>query len=300
MRTMQKSKVISIVGPTAAGKTSLSITLAQKYQGEVISADSRQVYRGMDLGTGKVTTEEMAGIPHHLLDVAEPTDVYTAADFARDGTTALEDILDRNELPIIAGGTFFYVDMLLGRNSTPAVAPNESLRSELEKKSATELYTLLTEKDPRRAAEMDPHNARRLVRALEIVEALGSVPPIETVENYDVLTLGIKIDKETLHHNIHIRLLERLEQGMVAEVEALLANGVSHERLEDLGLEYRYLSRYLRGELTYEEMIPVLETKIKQFAKRQMTWLKRDTAIVWIEKNNPEHIFQVVDAWLTH
>lgn len=293
-----RPKVLSIVGPTAAGKTSLSIALAKNYDGEVISADSRQVYVGMDLGTGKVTPEEMEGVPHHLLDVAAASEVYTATDFARDGKAALLAILEKKKLPIIAGGTFFYVDMLLGRSTAPEVPPNWELREQLEQLSTTELYEQLQAADPQRAATIDQHNGRRIVRALEIIAALGSVPVQKPEEAYDVLTLGIDIDKETLHHNIHVRLLERLDEGMVAEVEKLLAAGVTHERLEALGLEYRYLSRYLREEITYEEMKAQLEAKIRQFAKRQMTWLKRDETIVWADKNDTNTIFSTVDAWL--
>lgn len=294
-----KPKVLAIVGPTASGKTSLSIALAKKYNGEVISADSRQVYTGMDIGSGKVTPEEMGSIPHHLLDVADPMDIYNASDFKRDGSRALSEILENNHLPIIAGGTFFYVDMLLGRTSSPEVPPNQTLRSALEQLPSEVLYEKLLKIDPERAEVMDPKNARRLVRALEIVDAIGKVPKVETVETYNVLTLGISMPKEQLHHNIHVRLHQRLDEGMQAEAEALLAQGVTHERLEDLGLEYRYLSRYLRGELTYEEMTKQLETKTRQFAKRQMTWLKKDPTIVWVEKNDLEHVFKVVTHWLT-
>lgn len=295
----KKPKVLVIVGPTASGKTSLSIALAEKFNGEVISADSRQVYTGMDIGSGKVTAAEMGTVPHHLLDVANPMDIYNASDFKRDGSKALSGILKNNHLPIIAGGTFFYIDMLLGRTSSPEVPPNEALRNELEQLPSEALYEKLEALDPERAEMMDPKNARRLVRALEIVDAIGKVPKVEMLETYDVLTLGITTPKEQLHKNIHIRLHQRLDEGMQAEVETLLAQGVTHERLEDLGLEYRYLSRHLRGELSYDEMTKQLETKTRQFAKRQMTWLKKDPSIVWVEKNDFEHVFKVVSNWLT-
>lgn len=297
---MSKPKVLVIVGPTAAGKTSLSITLAKQFAGEVISADSRQVYTGMDLGTGKVTAEEMAGVPHHLLDVVSPMTTYTASDFAADGANAIETIQNNGHLPIIAGGTFFYIDMLLGRSSTPEVPPNKALRAELETLTIEELFAQLEAADPARAKTIDKHNARRIIRSLEIIAALGKVPNDLREEPYDVLTIGIDIDKETLHRNIHVRLLERLEQGMVAEVEELLAQGVSHERLEDLGLEYRYLSRYLRGELTYVEMVEQLESKTRQFAKRQMTWLKRDQSIHWIKPADLERIYTTVHNFLNN
>ncbi len=294
-----KPKVVVIVGPTASGKTSLSIKIAKRYTGEVISADSRQVYRGMDLGTGKVTVAEMDGIPHHLLDVADPATVYTVADFVAAGRETITSIIDRNHLPIIAGGTFLYVDTLLGRMSTPSVPPNESLRDELSTNSTDELFEMLTELDPARATAIDRYNPRRLIRAIEIATALGAVPATNTTTPYDTLTLGITIDKDTLHHNIHVRLLERLEAGMVAEVETLLAAGITHDRLESFGLEYRYISRYLRGLIDYDTMISELETKIRQFAKRQYTWLKRDQSIVWVDPKDFETITGCIDRFLS-
>ena len=278
---MEKPKILVIVGPTASGKTSLSVKLAKHYNGEVISADSRQVYRGLDLGTGKVTHEEMQGIPHHLLDVADPRETYTVTDFVRDGRAAIQDIHARGKLPIIAGGTFFYVDALLGRIVAPAVPPNPLLRTELEKLSNEELFARLETADPARAAAIDRHNPRRLVRALEIVAAWGTVPEPMTNELYDAHIIGIQIDKEQLHKNIHNRLIARFDDGMLDEVRNLHAHGLPYERMEDLGLEYRYIARYLQGKLSYEEMVQTLEIKIRQFAKRQMTWLKRDTSIEW-------------------
>jgi len=277
-----KPKVIVIVGPTASGKTMLSIEIATLCDGEVVSADSRQVYRGLDIGTGKVTPEEMNGIPHHLLDVADPMDVYTAADFARDGQAAINGILEQNHLPIIAGGTFFYVDALLGTVAVPEAPPNPALRASLEKRTAEALFAELQEKDAARAETIDPHNKVRLVRALELIDALGSVPTPTSEPLYDALFLGIEITEAQLHHNIYKRIIDRLDHGMIEEVVQLHANGMTYERMEELGLEYRYISRHLKGELTKEAMIDELNTKTRQFAKRQLTWLKRYTAVQWV------------------
>lgn len=297
---MNTSPLIVIVGPTASGKTSLSIRIASQFGGEVISADSRQVYRGLDLGSGKVTTAEMQGIPHHLLDIADPATTYNASDFVRDAKTAISDIVDRKHLPVIAGGTFFYIDSLLGRLSLPTVAPNDTLRAELEALPTEELSLRLTKLDPVRAATIDHSNPRRLVRAIEIATALGHVPPtVTTPSPYHPLTLGIMIDKESLHHNIHVRLLERLDVGMVAEVEGLIAAGITHERLESFGLEYRYVSRYIRGLIDYDTMVTELETKIRQFAKRQYTWLKRDSTIIWIDPKDTERTNKIVQDFLS-
>ncbi len=295
---MQKPKVIVIVGPTASGKTSLSIELAKKFNGEVISADSRQVYKGLDLGSGKVTKDEMQGIPHHMLDVADPKTVYTVSDYVRDARPILSAIEVRGLTPYIVGGSFFYVDALLGRVSLPEVAPNEGLRAELDMLTTEELFVYLRERDPRRASEIDKDNRRRLIRAIEISAELGSVPLPFTESPYDSLILGIAIDSETLKANIHARLIDRIEKGMVEEVKQLHENGLSYDRLESLGLEYRYIARHLTGELPYCKMLEELETKIGQFAKRQMTWLKRDKSIIWVDKSEIEDIEKRIKSFL--
>lgn len=293
-----KPKVIVIVGPTASGKTALSIEIAKQFGGEIVSADSRQVYRGLDLGTGKVTPEEMQGVPHHLLDLADPMEVYTAADFVRDARKAIADITSRRKLPIAVGGTFFYTDALLGRISTPEVTPDPELRAQLEEMNPESLFAALEKLDERRAAEIDPHNKRRLIRALEIVKALGTVPEQAPELVYETLSVGIDIPKNELHENIHIRLIERMEKGLIDEVRELHRNGMTYERMDELGLEYRYISRHLTGELREEKMLEELETKIKQFAKRQMTWLKRDKEIHWFRSADTEKIFATIKGFL--
>lgn len=298
--SMNKPKVIAIVGPTASGKTSLSIKLATQFSGEVISADSRQVYRQMDLGTGKVTQEEMAGIPHHLLDVADPMDIYTGVDFKRDASVALKDIINRGQQPIIAGGTFFYLELLRNSMQAAPVAPNPAFRQSLEQYSNAELLKQLQEQDPRRAETIDPDNRRRLERSLEIIDTLGAVPESTPAESeYDWLILGVDIPKETLHTNINIRLEERLDQGMIAEVQHLLDTGVTAKRLDDFGLEYRFILKYLQGDISYPEMCEQIETKSRQFAKRQLTWLKRYPEIIWVEPKNLPEIFQLTEDFLT-
>ncbi len=293
-----KPKVLTIVGPTASGKTSLSIDLALKFNGEIISADSRQVYRGLNLGSGKVTPDEMRGIQHHMLDVADPKDIYTVSEYVAGGRAALEEILRRKKLPIIVGGSFFYVDALLGKVTLPEVAPNYELRTQLEEISTGELYALLEKNDSRRALTVDKENRRRIIRALEISAELGAVPLPQSESPFTTLTLGIEISKSTLHENIHKRLMERLGDGMVEEVKRLHEEGLSYERLDALGLEYRYIGSYLEGKISYEEMVTTLETKSRQFARRQMTWLKRDQSIVWVDKNATEEIQDRVQSFL--
>lgn len=296
--SVSKPKILVIVGPTASGKTSLSITLAKGFNGEIVSADSRQVYKGLDIGTGKVTKQEMGGIPHHLLDVVEPTETYTVADYVRDGRNALTGIISRKKIPIIVGGTFLYVDALLGRISTPEVAPNIPLRNHLETLPTEELFALLKEKDSERAESIDKDNRRRLIRALEIVEAIGTVPKTERHEPYETLTIGISISKEDLRKNISRRLSDRLAQGMIEEVENLHANGLSYTRLSELGLEYKYIGEFLQNNINREEMCAQIETKSMQYAKRQMTWLKRNTEIQWFTLDEVEKIEEEVKEFL--
>ncbi len=281
---MIKPKIIVIVGPTASGKTALAIDLALRLNGEIISADSRQVYRKLDLGSGKVTPEEMQGIKHHLIDIADLSRAYTGADFVHDANLAISDIVGRGKLPIIAGGTFFYIELLKGTSRSAPVPPNPALRLELEKLTTEDLWQKLFILDPKRAEVIDPHNRHRLIRSLEIIDALGLVPKFEKVEsNFDWLTIGIQIEKSLLRERISLRLTERLDKGMVEEVDNLLKAGVSSERLIGLGLEYRYITEYLQGKITSEEMKKLLITKIGQFAKRQYTWLKRDLDITWFD-----------------
>jgi tRNA dimethylallyltransferase len=296
---MSKPKVVALVGPTASGKTGLSIKIAQEHDGEVISADSRQVYIGMDIGTGKITHDEMQGIPHHLINVADPVSIYTGADFMRDATTAIETILERKHLPIVTGGTFFYIDLLRGKMKPAPVEPNEDFRNSLAHFKDDELFAQLQEKDPKRASTIDPFNRRRLVRALEVIEALGSTPENTPSESpYEWLIIGLEVQNDSLQDKIRERLLARLEAGMIEEVESLNTQGVSFERLDDLGLEYRYIGQYLQKNITYDEMVNQLETKIRQYAKRQMTWLKRDSEIEWFANTNSAGILKRVGEFL--
>lgn len=282
-----KQKVIVIVGPTASGKSDFAIKLARKFQGEVVSADSRQVYRGMDIGTGKVTKAEQRLVPHHLLDIAEPKRDFSVARFQRLGSKAIRDITRRGKLPIVVGGTGFYIDVLVYDAKLPDVKPNKKLRAELEKQSAEHLFARLKKLDPARASSIDPHNKRRLVRALEIVISTGKpIPTLEKESPYDILWLGIALPKEIVGRRIAARLAKRFKQGMVAEVRRLHAEGVSFKRLESFGLEYRWVAYYLQDRTTLSEMKHVLERSIIQYAKRQMTWFKRNKDIRWIENEN--------------
>lgn len=282
MRKLKKPSIIAIIGPTSSGKSSLGIFLAKKFNGEIISADSRQVYRGMDVGTGKVTKKERGLVKHHLLDVANPKTVFTVSDFKQLAQKALNEIVSHNKLPIIVGGTGFYIDALVRDMALPEVPPNKKLRAELAKQSAEQLYKRLKKLDPVRASNIDSKNKRRLVRALEIILSTGRpVPKLESNIKYQVLWLGIR--PKDLNIKIEKRLDIRLKQGMIKEVKNLLKKGVSKKRLNDLGLEYRWVGRYIKGEINRREMRDGLLRDIIKYSKRQMTWFKKNKEIHWIK-----------------
>ena len=273
-------KLIVIAGTNASGKSGLGVELASRYGGEIVSADSRQVFRGLDLGSGKITPQEMQGVPHHLIDVCQPGDFFSMADFQRLAYAAIDGIQARGKLPFLVGGTGLYVDAVAEGYELSNRAPDLALRAELETHTTPELYQMLQKKLP--GTEIDPRNRNRVMRALERLAA-DDYHPGKRQPRYEVLKLGVSWDRETLKQRIDERLERRLRDGMVQEVQGLLDAGVSREFLMKLGLEYRYLTRYLDGELTYEQMVLELGNAIKKFAKRQVTWFKKDPAIHWLD-----------------
>jgi len=295
-KPQDRPKVIAIVGPTASGKSALGVFLAQKIGGEVISADSRQVYKGLDIATGKISKKEMAGVPHHLLDVASPKKVFSADDFLKKAQQAISMIYHTGHTPIVVGGTGFYIDTLTGRFVLPEVPPNPKLRAQLEKKSVEQLFTMLEKKDPARAKTIDKHNPVRLIRALEIAAKLGKSPTPTTKSPYEVLWLGITFPISVLEKRIYKRLRDRIAQGMVTEAKRLHAKGLSYKRMETLGLEYRSLARHLTGKISREEMETELQQAIKNYAKRQMTWFKKNKEINWV--TNKTEALRLAKAFL--
>lgn len=276
MSILSKRKIVVVAGPTASGKSDFAVDVALKENGEIVSADSRQIYKGLDIGTGKITKEEMKGIPHHMLDVANIGDDFSVAEYAHLARPVLEDILARGKTPIICGGTGQYVDALIYDAEVPAVPPNKTLRDELEKKSADELYAELLAKDSKRASEIDPHNKVRLVRAIEIASVLGSVPPLPKPELiYDTEFYLMSPTRELLRERITKRLEKRLNQGMIDEVKWVMAKGYNSDTMKRFGLEYEIIGKFLEGAITEEEMKQEIITKSMQYAKRQDTWNKK-------------------------
>jgi len=293
----KKPAIIVIVGPTATGKSDLAVTIAKKLDGEIISADSRQVYRGLDIGSGKITKKEMKGVPHHLLDVYSPKRIFTASKFKLKAEEAITKILNKGKVPIIVGGTGFYIQTIVDNLNLPAVKPNSTFRKKLTNKSTEELFLALQKLDPARAKTIDKHNRVRLIRALELVETIGKTPTLSPNKSpWNFLQIGLNPGVNHIYLNIKKRLRQRLNQGLIAEVAKLSQAGLSDQRLFNLGLEYRYVSLYLKGEIKKKEMIEKLEQAINQYAKRQMTWFKRDKNINWF-KNSNEALEYVDRQW---
>ncbi len=294
---MQKSKknsnkILVILGPTATGKSDLAVKLARKYNGEIISADSRQVYKGLDIGTGKITKKEMRGVPHFMLDVVSPKKVFSVAEWKKQTEKIIADIISRGKLPVICGGTGFYIQSIVDDVILPEVPPNKILREKLERKTADELFLMLKKIDPRRAETIERENPVRLIRAIEIAIKLGKVPPLKPVSKmpFDILQIGLTLPFENLREKIHTRLISRMKKGMIAEAKNLHKNGLSWKRMRELGLEYRYLADLLENKLTNQELIKKLEIEIWHYAKRQITWFKRDKRIKWFKSNQIKDI----------
>jgi len=294
--------LVVVLGPTASGKSTLGITLAQQFHGEIVSADSRQVYRGLDIGTAKVTPEERAFVPHHLLDVADPREVYTVSQFQRQAINAINDILARGHQPFLVGGSPHYIQAVVDHLDIPHIPPQPALRAQLETRPLSELVAQLEELDPESAATIDRNNLRRVIRALEV--CLVSGKPFSQQRGvaeplYRCLLLGIHWPREVLYQRIDARVDERMRQGMAQEVRDLLSKGVTHERLEALGLEYRFISRWLRGEFASEaEMVERLKFAIHDFTRRQLTWFRKDKRIVWLEGMDVERAEEEVRRFL--
>ena len=273
------TKILSIAGPTASGKSSRAVEEALARNGEIISVDSRQVYRGLDIGTEKITKKEMRGVPHHLIDIRDVNETYSAGDFVTDATRLIEEISARGKLPVLAGGTHFYFYTLLCGLQTGVDANLNCARN--EKISTEELFARIRELDPRRASELDPKNRRRLIRALEIIDLLGSVPSRYPRDDAIAPSCGYLVDwiiidppREELRARIDTRLKSALGRGLVDEVRRVREQ-VGDARLNELGLEYKIVGEFLRGERDEASLLPTLSAKLWQYARRQKAWLRK-------------------------
>ncbi len=277
--TRPQKPLLVIVGATGTGKSAFAVQLAKKLNGEVVSADSRQVYRGIDIGTGKITRREMRGVPHHLLNVAPLTRTYTVTRYQREALRVIRNIWRRGKLPILCGGTGLYIRAVVDGIVFPEVPPNRNLRTRLEEKTTAELYKLLQKKDSRRAKEIDRHNPRRLIRALEIADALGKVPALraKSIDAY-VLTLGLRLPKLELERRTRARVLSWLRRGLLREVR-----NVPDARIAELGLVYSWGKRLTANEITRTAFVEGLTRDLLKYVKRQETWFRKDKRVFWLK-----------------
>ncbi len=282
-----KPPVIVILGQTATGKSKLAVKIAKAINGEVVSADSRQVYKGLDIGTGKITKKEMRGIPHHLLDVISPKKKFTVTEYQKLAAERIKDILKRGKTPIICGGTGFYIDAVTKGTVFPEVPPNLKLRQSLSRKSAIALFLVLKKLDPERARSIDSKNKVRLIRAIEIAKYLGKVPKIKAVKpKYKFIKIGLYLPAEKLEKKISKRVKGMFKAGLLKEIKKLKAQGVSDQRLREFGFEY--------WQPTPDKVI----SETIKYAKRQMTWFKRDKEIKWLDASQNKQLVKQIPELL--
>ncbi len=287
-------QVIVIGGQTGTGKSDLAVSVAlllKKYNinSEIISADSRQVYTGGDLISAKISQKEMHGVPHHMLSITNMKKDYNVADYKKTATKIIKQIHAKKSVPIICGGTGLYIDNLIYKKTIPEVLPNLVLRAKLEKQSTEELFKILQKKDPTRAKNIDSKNKRRLIRALEIIEELGSVPDETNPELlYKTLFIGLTLPKDILEEKIVKRTNTRMKLGMQKEIQALHESGLSYDRLQSFGMEYKWLSLLAQKLITKDECTAGINKDTMAYAKRQMTWFKKNKDIIWLDMSSPK------------
>lgn len=292
---MKKPKIIFITGPTASGKSNLAIYLAKKINGEIINADSRQVYKYLDIGSGKISKKEKKEVFHHLLSIAQPKRNYSLGRFLKDSEKAVKKILRKNKIPIFCGGTILYLKGIKEGWVLPKVKPNYKLRKKLEKKSNEELYKEIKKLDPARAKKLDPNNKRRLIRALEIIYSLGKVPKILKKQKYNLLLIAPFIKKEILFKKIKKRLEKRIP-GIIKEIKKLRKIGLSFQRIISFGLEYRWFGKYVKGEIDLETAREKCYLDILRFAKRQIRELKKIKGVIWLK--NKKGLLTTINKFL--
>lgn len=283
-----KKPLVVVLGPTASGKTALSLRIAKMFHGEIISADSRQIYKYMDIGTDKLLPAQQNGIPHHLIDELEPNQEFTVADFKRAAIKSIEEILRRRHLPILAGGTGLYLNTVLQNYQIPRVPPQHDLRFQLQKfyeqYGAAELFKLLQEKDPEAAARIHPNNVRYVIRALEINIA-GNTPKVDEKAEplYEVFSIGIEWPREILYERIEMRVDELINKGLLNEVKTLLMKGYDEKIPAMTSIGYQELIEYIRGKCSMEEAVTEIKKNTRNYAKRQLTWFRHYQNVHWVK-----------------
>nr|PZN11739.1 MAG: tRNA (adenosine(37)-N6)-dimethylallyltransferase MiaA [Caldicoprobacter oshimai] len=290
---MEKKPLVVIVGPTAVGKTRLSIELAKALNGEIVSADSMQIYRYMDIGTAKPTAEERQGIPHHMMDIIDPGQEFSVAEYQRLATQAIDDIHSRNKLPIVVGGTGLYIKSLLYPMNFTDASYDQEFRKELQRQAETMgkeyLHKKLQAVDPKTAARLHPNDVRRVIRALEVYHLTGKPmseynQELEKMDyKYNVAMIGLTMDRAKLYERINQRVDEMIEKGLLDEVKRLLDRGYTRDMISMQGLGYKELIDYLQGRVSLEEAIYILKRETRRYAKRQLTWFRAQKDIAWVD-----------------
>ncbi|NLK42886.1 MAG: tRNA (adenosine(37)-N6)-dimethylallyltransferase MiaA [Tissierellia bacterium] len=299
-----KENLLIIIGPTAIGKTSVSIGLAKKLNGEIISADSMQIYKYMDIGTAKVTPEEMEGIPHYLIDIVYPDEEYTVADYKMNAEELITDINNRNRLPIVVGGTGLYINSLVYDLNFTQVPPNEDIRNRLEnlanKFGNEHIHKMLEEVDKESFNRINVMDRKRIIRALEIYEVTGKPMSKQSnnfrkpIDKYNLQMIGLNMDREKLYERINLRVEKMIEAGLIEEVSNLLRMGYHKNLVSMQGIGYKEIIRYLEGETSLDESIELIKRGSRNYAKRQLTWFKRDNRIEWINVDEFSKMDQLI------
>lgn len=285
-------KMVIVAGPTASGKSTAGVELCKRLQGSVISADSMQVYRGMDIGSAKITEEEMQGIPHELIDIADPSEEWNVVRFQREAKAAVQRITAKGRLPVLVGGTGFYIQALLYDIDFTETREDTSYRSLLEEKARTEgnesLYRMLLEKDPEAAAAIHPNNLKRVIRALEFTRETGEKISDHNEEQrkrlpaYDAVFFVLTMEREKLYRRIDLRVDQMMEAGLLEEVKRLQEQGFTSRDVSMQGLGYKQILQYLEGEGTLEDAVEQIKLQTRHFAKRQLTWFRRERDVIWV------------------
>jgi len=305
---MDKSICWVLTGPTASGKTALSIRLAQAHDCEIVCMDSMQIYRGMNIGTAKPDAEEMAGIPHHMLDVAEPTEAFSVARYQEMAEECIADIHARGKRALLVGGTGLYLRALRQPMAMGDVAADESIRAELEAIAAQEggkqrLLEMLAEVDPVTAARLHPNNSRRVIRALEVYRLTGipfsQQPQIEVESRFRYRVATLTMDRSILYSRIEKRIDMMYDQRLVEEVRGLLSSGVPAQAQAMQAIGYKEIVPYIQGETTFEEMDYLLKLNTRHYAKRQLTWMRREDDVLWVDSLSPD-AYQTLENWYLH
>ncbi len=306
-----RNKLVCVVGPTAAGKTKLAVDIALAFGGEVVSADSMQIYRGMDIGTAKPSPEEMRGVPHHMIDVADPNEDYSAARFGDEAGTVIDDVLERGKLPVIAGGTGFYIGAVLNPDGFAPRPENDEIRKELQKladaKGVDAVFEILKREDPESAEKIDKNNLKRVIRAIEIYRTCGmtraeflSSRPSEKRRNTIMIGLNV-VPRERLYERINLRVDDMMARGLLNEVRALLENGVRENGTAMQAIGYKELVPAIRGETDIGTAVALIKQRSRNYAKRQLTWFKRDAGTVWFEHtggNDFEKTIEIIKKYI--